>query len=113
MADSACRCHGELGECCPGCTGPAANQPLQGLITGRTNTLLLDPKNADMMTKKVVAAVQSHEVAHMWWVIHSLLKCIKRYATISRFGNLTTMEWWDYLYLNEGRRMCHLLMCGY
>ncbi|KAF5386726.1 hypothetical protein D9615_001832 [Tricholomella constricta] len=55
-----------------------------GLITGRTNAFLLDPKNADLQAKKWVAAVQSHEVAHMW------------------FGNITTMEWWNYLYLNEG-----------
>ncbi|KAG6813612.1 hypothetical protein H0H92_009229 [Tricholoma furcatifolium] len=55
-----------------------------GLITGRTNAFLLDPKKADLAAKKWVAAVQSHEVAHMW------------------FGNITTMEWWNYLYLNEG-----------
>ncbi|KAK7463560.1 Aminopeptidase 2 mitochondrial [Stygiomarasmius scandens] len=55
-----------------------------GLITGRTNSFLLDPKRADMAGKKRVVVVQSHEVAHMW------------------FGNITTMEWWDYLYLNEG-----------
>ncbi|THV07366.1 leucyl aminopeptidase [Dendrothele bispora CBS 962.96] len=55
-----------------------------GLITGRTNSFLLDPKKADMAGKKRVIVVQSHEVAHMW------------------FGNITTMEWWDYLYLNEG-----------
>lgn len=55
-----------------------------GLITGRTNAFLLDPGKADLQAKKWVAMVQSHEVAHMW------------------FGNITTMEWWDYLYLNEG-----------
>ncbi|KAJ3763765.1 leucyl aminopeptidase [Lentinula raphanica] len=55
-----------------------------GLITGRTSALLLDPKKADLAAKKRVVVVQSHEVAHMW------------------FGNITTMEWWDYLYLNEG-----------
>ncbi|KAE9406410.1 hypothetical protein BT96DRAFT_875684 [Gymnopus androsaceus JB14] len=55
-----------------------------GLITGRTSALLLDPKKADIAAKKRVVVVQSHEVAHMW------------------FGNITTMEWWDYLYLNEG-----------
>ncbi|KAG6885073.1 hypothetical protein C0993_006152 [Termitomyces sp. T159_Od127] len=55
-----------------------------GLITGRTNAFLLDPQKADLHAKKWVAAVQSHEVAHMW------------------FGNITTMEWWNYLYLNEG-----------
>ncbi|KAG5354174.1 hypothetical protein C0989_003687 [Termitomyces sp. Mn162] len=37
-----------------------------GLITGRTNALLLDPQKADLDAKKWVAAVQSHEVAHMW-----------------------------------------------
>ncbi|PPQ65107.1 hypothetical protein CVT24_003068 [Panaeolus cyanescens] len=55
-----------------------------GLITGRTSAFLLDPKRADLQAKKRVASVQSHEVAHMW------------------FGNITTMEWWNYLYLNEG-----------
>ncbi|KAF9466381.1 leucyl aminopeptidase [Collybia nuda] len=55
-----------------------------GLITGRTSAFLLDPKSADLQAKKNVAATQSHEVAHMW------------------FGNITTMEWWNYLYLNEG-----------
>ncbi|KAF8061516.1 leucyl aminopeptidase [Lyophyllum atratum] len=55
-----------------------------GLITGRTNAFLLDPKKADIQAKKWVATTQSHEVAHMW------------------FGNITTMEWWNYLYLNEG-----------
>ncbi|KAF7322818.1 Aminopeptidase [Mycena chlorophos] len=55
-----------------------------GLITGRTSAFLLDPKHADIKGKKLVAMVQSHEVAHMW------------------FGNLTTMKWWDNLYLNEG-----------
>ncbi|KAJ4001405.1 leucyl aminopeptidase [Lentinula boryana] len=57
-----------------------------GLITGRTSALLLDPRKADLAAKKRVVVVQSHEVAHMW------------------FGNITTMEWWDYLYLNEGKQ---------
>ncbi|KAI6028342.1 hypothetical protein F5J12DRAFT_804695 [Pisolithus orientalis] len=55
-----------------------------GLITGRTSAFLLDPDRVDVATKKRVTVFQSHEVAHMW------------------FGNITTMEWWDYLYLNEG-----------
>ncbi|CAA7267619.1 unnamed protein product [Cyclocybe aegerita] len=55
-----------------------------GLITGRTSVFLLDPERGDLQAKKRVASVQSHEVAHMW------------------FGNITTMEWWNYLYLNEG-----------
>ncbi|KAG6866087.1 hypothetical protein C0991_008839 [Blastosporella zonata] len=37
-----------------------------GLITGRTNAFLLDPKKADLDAKKWVATTQSHEVAHMW-----------------------------------------------
>jgi len=55
-----------------------------GLITGRTSVFLLDPNRGDLKAKKRVATVQSHEVAHMW------------------FGNIATMEWWNYLYLNEG-----------
>jgi len=55
-----------------------------GLIVGRTSVLLLDPERADLVGKKRVLSVQSHEIAHMW------------------FGNVVTMEWWDYLYLNEG-----------
>ena len=55
-----------------------------GLITGRTAAFLLDPAKADLNGKKQIAITQSHEVAHMW------------------FGNITTMEWWDNLYLNEG-----------
>jgi aminopeptidase 2 len=55
-----------------------------GLITGRTTAYLVDPENADIAAKKRIARTQSHEVAHMW------------------FGNITTMAWWDNLYLNEG-----------
>ncbi|PCH38958.1 hypothetical protein WOLCODRAFT_141023 [Wolfiporia cocos MD-104 SS10] len=55
-----------------------------GLITGRTARLLIDPKNFDLEIKKRNATTMCHEVAHMW------------------FGDITTMEWWDNLYLNEG-----------
>ncbi|KAL0581101.1 Aminopeptidase 2 mitochondrial [Marasmius crinis-equi] len=56
-----------------------------GLITGRTRSFLLDPKSTDMWAKKLVIRIHSHEIAHMW------------------FGNITTMKWWDNLYLNEGK----------
>ncbi|KAF8199715.1 leucyl aminopeptidase [Pholiota molesta] len=55
-----------------------------GLVIGTMNMLLVDPVRGDQQAKKQVASTQSHEVAHMW------------------FGNVTTMEWWDNLYLNEG-----------
>ncbi|KAF8887037.1 leucyl aminopeptidase [Gymnopilus junonius] len=55
-----------------------------GLILGSMNYLLIDPKRASIQEKKAVATMESHEIAHMW------------------FGNITTMEWWNYLYLNEG-----------
>jgi len=70
-----------------------------GLITGRTTAFLLDPKNSDLSAKKNVMATQSHEVAHMWLV---KLSCRFPVAHSHRFGNITTMEWWNYLYLNEG-----------
>ncbi|KAJ7665988.1 leucyl aminopeptidase [Mycena polygramma] len=54
------------------------------LITGRASGYLLT--NSSMLRlRKEIVALQSHEVAHMW------------------FGNITTMSWWTYLYLNEGR----------
>lgn len=47
-----------------GSTGAMENW---GLITGRTGVYLLDPNNPDLQAKKTIAAVQSHEVAHMWY----------------------------------------------
>ncbi|WVO17857.1 hypothetical protein L204_105555 [Cryptococcus depauperatus] len=54
-----------------------------GLITGRTAACLYDPEKSSLATKKRVAAVQCHELAHMW------------------FGDIVTMKWWDNLWLNE------------
>ncbi|WFC99442.1 Aminopeptidase 2 mitochondrial [Malassezia yamatoensis] len=53
-----------------------------GLITGRTSIFLYEKKSG-LAGKKTTAAVQSHEVAHMW------------------FGDIATMAWWDNLWLNE------------
>lgn len=47
----------------------------QGLITGRTTAYLVDPENADIAAKKRIAGTQSHEVAHMWYVILSEKHC--------------------------------------
>ncbi|KAE9396723.1 hypothetical protein BT96DRAFT_966398 [Gymnopus androsaceus JB14] len=55
-----------------------------GLITGRAAAYLLDPKANNVRQKQEIVLMQFHEIAHMW------------------FGNITTMEWWTYLYLNEG-----------
>ncbi|RPD63715.1 hypothetical protein L227DRAFT_496652 [Lentinus tigrinus ALCF2SS1-6] len=55
-----------------------------GLIVGRTQYLLHDPNSNDIQNEQSVASMVGHEVAHMW------------------FGDITTMEWWDNLYLNEG-----------
>jgi len=55
-----------------------------GLVTYRVVDLLLDESNASASTKKRVAEVVQHELAHQW------------------FGNLVTMDFWDGLWLNEG-----------
>ncbi|MEK7147003.1 MAG: M1 family metallopeptidase [Patescibacteria group bacterium] len=55
-----------------------------GLITFRETALLIDSKNSSVAAKQRVAEVIDHELAHQW------------------FGNLTTMDWWSDLWLNEG-----------
>lgn len=53
-----------------------------GLVTYREALLLADATTA-VSSKKQIASVIAHELAHMW------------------FGNLVTMKWWDELWLNE------------
>ena len=47
-------------------------------------TLLLADDKASVGTRKTIAQVLAHEMAHQW------------------FGDLVTMRWWDDLWLNEG-----------
>ena len=47
-------------------------------------TFLLADDSASIGTRKTIAAVLAHEIAHQW------------------FGNVVTMQWWDDLWLNEG-----------
>ncbi len=54
-----------------------------GLITFREIALLADPKTTSISSRRYIATVIAHELAHMW------------------FGNLVTMAWWNDLWLNE------------
>ena len=54
-----------------------------GLITYREVALLADPATTSISSKRYIATVIAHELAHQW------------------FGNLVTMKWWNDLWLNE------------
>jgi alanyl aminopeptidase len=54
-----------------------------GAITFRETALAVDEATATLSTKRRMAIIIAHELAHMW------------------FGDLVTMEWWDDLWLNE------------
>lgn len=78
-----------------------------GLIIGNRSSLLFDPERPSDSSKRKVVTTQCHEIAHMWCVLilDTLLVVESTESSSNRFGNITTMKWWDNLYLNEGMRV--------
>ncbi len=64
-----------------------------GCIIFRESDLLIDESTGTIAEMKRVADVVLHEFAHMW------------------FGNLTTMRWWTWLWLNESFATLMSLLC--
>nr|ADI48182.1 membrane alanyl aminopeptidase 2 [Chrysomela tremula] len=55
-----------------------------GMVTYKESALLYNMNHTPNLMKQRVIAVIAHEFTHMW------------------FGNLVTLDWWDYTFLNEG-----------
>jgi puromycin-sensitive aminopeptidase len=64
-----------------------------GAITFRETAVLVDERTATVAELKRVADVVLHELAHMW------------------FGDLVTMTWWTWLWLNESFATFMSLVC--